>query len=142
MARFKPKPVVSAFVPPVRQFVDLELHGQTYQLCYDFESIAWAEDFAKCDLLDAFTGSFFHDPVTGDLKVTKLPGARVLAGLFFASIHVAHPEITFEDSMRLIAFDARVDIFVEIVKAWFVSHRSPTAPADETSVAPGEEAGS
>lgn len=141
MGRFQARGArVQAMVPPVRSFTPLEIKDKTYQLCYDFESIMLAEDMAGCDVFDAFSSTWSFD-AEGNARVAKMPNARTLACLFWAAIHVGHPEITFEESMRLIVPTQRPKIFVAIASAWAESERDPIDPANE-NVTPGGKAAS
>ena len=124
----RPRTQKATFVPPVRRFTSLSLHGIEYRLCYDYASIARAEESAQCPELFEVVGESMGTNEQGELIIAKMPSGKQLAALWWAALMVAHPEIGFEEAMSVIEPPDRIEIYLAIIKAWSESSRDPIDP--------------
>ena len=137
MARFK-NGKAGASVPPVRKFTPLELDGETFQLCYDFQSINLAERLFKVNIFDALSKTHTKDEQTG-ADVFTLPPFGVMAAMLFVSLRISHPEITAEDATDMLDPTNYSKIYMALLDVWYKFKRDPAIPAGESAGAPGDQ---
>jgi hypothetical protein len=92
---------------PTVRFTKIDLNGKTYQLVYDFDAIAQAEDLTGLPLL---VGVNWHGI-----------NARRIRAMLFASLLKAHPEIKLKDVTKLITVSNLPKIETALVDAWWHS---------------------
>lgn len=92
-------------------FAPLEIDGRIYQVCYDFNAIAAAEEACKCNNLLQGMG----------LLLVKGYNASQLRGLFYAALQRAHPGTTVEAAGALVRIDTITDIRNAILSAYNLS---------------------
>lgn len=105
------KSVAGTGADPVIEFVDLEVDGKVYKLCWDFNAIAKAESAEK-DL------NLMHGIATVMLNGMNV---RELRGLLWGAVSLAQPKMTLEDAGRLIRIDTMPDIREALIRAWNAS---------------------
>jgi hypothetical protein len=108
------KTVATASADPTVRYTKVELNGAVYSLAYDFESIAIAEDLTGMEILIGVNWSKIN--------------ARRLRAMLFASLLKAQPEITLEETGKLITVGNLSRIEAGLVDSWM---RSNPDPADE-----------
>ena len=102
------KSVAGTGADPTITFVPLIIDGQKYSMCFSFNAFAEAESTTGCNLLKGIE-SFEN------LTATQL------RGLCYASLTVAHPDITLEEAGKLIRFDTIGLVAMAIGKAYMAS---------------------
>lgn len=125
-------------VPPVRRFQDLIIFGKVYQLCYKFGSYSDAEKLAGCNIFVEWPKCFARAADGNGIVLAAVPSSALLGAVFWASLVGGGLEVSHEEAVELITPATHFDVIIACAKAWYLSSRDPTAPADET-VAPGDE---
>jgi hypothetical protein len=115
----KPKTVAGTASDPTVRYTKIELDGESYSLCYDFNAIATAEALTGTNLLQAINLSGMT--------------ATQMRGLFYATLLKAHPKTTVEDVSKLMSLANLAKITQAIVDTWTASLPDVvTDPNDET----------
>lgn len=105
---------------PVTPHVRLKLAGVEYRLVYDFDAIAEAEEIVDKPLITGLRG---RDITT--------PKVSLVRAMFFATAHVAHPELTTEQVKSLITRDNLVEVWTKVLEAWTASQPDADEESDE-----------
>jgi hypothetical protein len=105
---------------PTVRYVPLELGGTTYQLCFDFDAIAKAEEMTGMSLL--FGVDWSHVGVTR------------MRAMLVACMLKAHPDIKPERLTRFITHKNTAKIQAALIEAWVNS--TPDADDEENPPAP------
>ena len=105
---------------PTVRYVPLKLGGTTYQLCFDFEAIAKAEEMTGMNLLFGVNWS--------NIGVTRV------RAMLTACMLKAHPDMRPEKLTRYIEHKNIGDIQAALIKAWVNS--TPDADEDENPPEP------
>lgn len=110
---------------PALPRVSITLNSIEYQLEYDFNAIATAEELTGINLFSSF--DFTH------LTATKF------RAMLYASLLKNHPKMTLDDAGKLITAHTVADITIKMVEAWYGSRPEVTedegnaeAEADDT----------
>ena len=98
---------------PVAPLTDVTINGVTYQLIFDIEAFATAEELLDRSLL---VGGLTQ-------KEIEAPRIKLTRVLFYATLQAKHPEITFEQAKALITTKNFVKVFTAIVNAWVASKK-------------------
>ncbi len=102
-----PEPVAGTPADPTVRYTELKLNGKTYQLTYDFESIAQAEETTGIELL-----------VGVDWRKIN---ARRIRAMLYASMVKAQPDITLKEIGKLITVLNLPNIESALVDCWMNS---------------------
>jgi hypothetical protein len=122
MSKIKTKTVAGVVgSDPLLPKVELIAGGQTYHLAYDFNAVVVAEEATGINLLASVVG-----------EIT----ARSLRGLLYASLLMAHPEITIEEVGKLIQPTNIGTIRQAVTSAWFGSVKDKDDDAGEALETP------
>lgn len=111
----KKKTVAGTVADPVIQFAKLSIDGTEYQLAYDFNEIAVAEQLTGLNLLTGLINLW------NDLTDPKLMGGAIIRGLLYAALRVAKPDTTIEDAGRLLRVDTVANVVDAIREAYALS---------------------
>jgi hypothetical protein len=95
---------------PEKPTVKLKLAGVTYELLFDFESIAVAEEITNVALI---SGLYTSDAMR--------PKISFLRALFFASAIAKHPHLTYEQAKALVNLRTFGDVWMAVIEAWKLS---------------------
>ena len=113
----KNKTVAGTPQDPTIKFVEVELNGKAFKLCYDFNSIAIAESLTGTNLLAAIT-------------LTSIT-ANQFRGLFYASLLKAQPKITLADIDGLLTLPNTGKIYDAISRTWEAAMPKPESDPNE-----------
>ena len=114
--------VAGTTADPTIKFVPLKLGDKEYKLCFDFDSIAIAEERTGMSLL-------------AGVNFTNL-GVRRIRAMLYASALKANPEVTLKEFTPHIKLTNIAKIQVALADAWVES--MPTAALEDTNKAEEE----
>lgn len=118
------KNIAGTAADPTVRFTPLTLNGQTYQLAYDFEAIAQAEELTGLSLLVGVNWSQI--------------GVRQIRAMLYASLLKAQPKITLDDLTPLLTVRNIAPIERALAAAWVESTPDPEKK-DEPGAEPANE---
>lgn len=106
---------------PTSQAVKLQIAGQTFELVFDFEAIADAEEITGRPLL---TGLRRND--------IESPSINLVRAMLFACIHARHSLTTFAQAKVLVTRKNLADVWGKVLEAWTegLAEPEPEAVAD------------
>ncbi|MGA2650420.1 MAG: hypothetical protein ABSF28_07845 [Terracidiphilus sp.] len=105
---------------PVAPSTTLKLGGVSYELLFDFESIALAEELTDRSLLTGLRS-----------KDILAPSIRLVQAMLFACIHARHPEVTFAEAKLLINRKNLSSTWGSILSAWSAGMAEPDPDAED-----------
>lgn len=101
---------------PTIRFASVTIDETEYKLAYSFAALAKAEKVTGCNLLSGMVSA-------SNILDTGFPGASVVLGLFWASLSVAHPDMTMNDAAVLIRPDTVAEIWQAVQEAQSLSSK-------------------
>jgi hypothetical protein len=106
---------------PTSPAVNLQIAGSSFDLVFDFEAIADAEEITGRALL---TGLRRRD--------IEAPAINLVRAMLFACIHKAHSLAKFEDVRKLVTRANISEVWGKVLEAWTEGLAEPEgdAPAD------------
>jgi hypothetical protein len=104
---------------PEKPSVKLKLAGVDYQLVYDFNSIADAEEIVDRPLI---TGLRSRDITT--------PTVGLVRAMFYATARTSHPELTYEHAKSLITKKTLPEVWGKVLEAWALAQAEPEKESD------------
>jgi hypothetical protein len=105
---------------PVAPSTTLVIGKQTFELLFDFESIALAEELTDRSLLTGLRS-----------KDINSPSIRLVQSMLFACIHANHPEVTYTEAKSLVNRKNLSSIWGSILSAWSAGMAEPDHEADD-----------
>lgn len=99
---------------PIAPSTTLVIGKQTFELLFDFESIALAEELTDRSLLTGLRS-----------KDINSPSIRLVQAMLFACIHSNHPEVTFAEAKLLITRRNLSTVWGSILSAWSAGMSEP-----------------
>lgn len=94
--------------------VTLTLGDVEYQLVYDFEAIATAEEIVNRPLI---TGLRQRDIAT--------PTVNLVRAMFFATASASHPDLTWQTAKALVTRHTLATIWPKVLEAWTQAQPDP-----------------
>lgn len=148
-------PLAGTVDDPTISFVELEIEGQSYKLAYDFMAIARAEGIVnglratgeeKINLVHGLAGllsGIVNETFDPNSPALAYLDARQALGLFHASLLIAQPKITLQETARLM-LPLRLDaISAAVIQAYLEYmpevrklRKDPTSAANEGGASP------
>jgi hypothetical protein len=92
---------------PAIEYTEVELDGNKYRMCMDYDSLAEAEEH--------FQAAGKNISLLMALPNMNLKNIRIV---FAAAIHRYHPELSFEEAMRIVTLPNSLTIAYKISEAW------------------------
>lgn len=104
---------------PEKPTVKITLGGTKYELLFDFEAIAEAEEITDRSLI---AGLYTSEAVR--------PKISFLRALFFACAHSLQPSMTYEQAKLLVTQKTFGDVWMKVLEAWRLSQPDPEEVAE------------
>jgi hypothetical protein len=106
---------------PTSPSVKLQIAGSSFELVFDFEAIAEAEEITGRALL---TGLRRRD--------IEAPAINLVRAMLFACIHPKQPKVVFAEIKPLVTRENITDVWAKVLEAWTegLSEPDEDAPAD------------
>lgn len=104
---------------PTMPATKLDLGGETYDLLFDFEAIAEAEDAAREPLLFGLQDSDALHP-----RIT------LIRAMLYGALRRNHPELKFQDACALVTLETAAPIWATVTEA-YQAFMPPPAPKQE-----------
>ena len=104
---------------PTAPSTTLVIGKTSYELLFDFESIALAEELTDRSLLTGIRS-----------KDINAPSIRLVQAMLFGCLHVNHPEITFGDAKLLLNRKNLGEVWSKVLNAWSAGVSEPEAEGD------------
>jgi hypothetical protein len=105
---------------PEKPSVKLKLSGVDYELVYDFNAIADAEEIVDRPLITGLRSRDISTPTVG-----------LVRAMFFATARTSHPELTFEHAKSLITRKSLPEAWGKVLEAWALAQTEPEKESDE-----------
>lgn len=102
-----PKPAVTG---AVQRSAVLEIDGRSYDLVFDYNSVADAEALTGVNLLHGISAAMFGTVTAAQLR-----------GLLFASLKPRNPDITLQQAGELISIGNLKQVYTALSEAWSAS---------------------
>lgn len=105
---------------PTQPTTPLTINGETYELLFDFEAVARAEEIVDRPLL---TGLRQRDLAT--------PTITLVRAMLFACLQANHPEFNFAGAKALVTRANLGAIWLAVLAAWTAGLAEPDEDAEE-----------
>jgi hypothetical protein len=105
---------------PVAPSTTLVIGKQTFELLFDFESIALAEELSDRSLLTGLRS-----------KDINSPSINLVRAMLFACIHANHPDVTFAEAKLLINRKNLSSVWGSVLSAWSAGMAEPDPEAED-----------
>ncbi|SRR5579883_642892 len=113
----KVRKIAGTSADPTLPKTPVTVSGKTYNLCLDMGALAEAET-----AINQEAGSLDAINLLSALPVLNLANLRII---FAAALRTFHPDISFEEGKKLIAYDDLVEVLVKVQEAWASSVPAP-----------------
>lgn len=96
------------------------LDGKEYQVQFDFEAIAEAEDLTDRPILTGLTKRQLNHPTINFVRA-----------MFFAGLRRHHAELTYEEVTQLVNRENMASLWADLIEAWADSRQQETGEDEE-----------
>jgi hypothetical protein len=110
---------------PTQPDLSIALDGFKYELVFDFEAVATAEDLLGIPLLTGLTQ-----------KQATAPTISLVRAMLHACVLVKQPLMTYEETKALVNRHNITDIWVKVLECWVASMREPDPEEDAVAADP------
>jgi hypothetical protein len=112
---------------PEKPTVEITLGGKKYELVFDFDAIAEAEDITDRSLI---VGMYTSEAVR--------PKISFLRALFFACAHALQPTLTYDEAKLLVTLKTFGDVWMKVLEAWRLSQPDAEESKDAENPTQGQ----
>jgi hypothetical protein len=99
---------------PVQPKNHLKLNGVTYELLFDFEAVATAEDIADRPLLTGLRARDYQSPTISLVRI-----------MLFACLQTKHPEVSLDIAKALVNQKNFREVWTAVLNAWAAGLAEP-----------------
>ena len=107
---------------PVQPTTSLALAGATYELSFEFEAVALAEELTDRPLLTGLRSRDISTPTIG-----------LVRAMFFACLHSKYPAVTYEQAKALVTRKNLAEVWAVVLNAWTAGLAEPDEDEVETA---------
>jgi hypothetical protein len=104
---------------PVQPTTTITLHGAEYELLFDINAVALAEDTLDRPLLTGLRQRDFSSPTVS-----------LVRGMLYACITARHPEVTFEQAKAFVTRKNLGEVWTTVLAAWVKGIAEPEPAKD------------
>jgi hypothetical protein len=110
---------------PIKPTTTLTHNGVTFELLFDFEATALAEDVSDRPLITGLKQRDFNQP-----------SINLVRAMLFACIHANHPDVTFAQAKAMVDRKNLADVWRTVLVAWFAFLAEPDPDKDAADADP------
>jgi hypothetical protein len=107
---------------PVQPDTKLKLNGVSYELLFDFEAIATAEDLTDRPLLTGLRSRDYQSPTISLVRI-----------MLFACLQAKHPEVTLDIAKAFVTQKNFRDVWTAVLTTWAAALAEPDPDEAESA---------